>query len=86
MHKSKRENSIEHFLNSIMTQEEWENKLHKKINYFYEKYNSELEDYIYIEDKDQYNDLQIGGYIRYFNFNDELKWGGILEKNIILMI
>ena len=43
MHKSKREKSIEQFLDSIMTQEEWENKLHKKINYFYEKYNSELE-------------------------------------------
>jgi hypothetical protein len=80
MHKSKRERSIEQFLDSIITQEEWKNKLHKKINFFYEKYNSELEDYIYIEDINQYNDLQSGGYVRYFNFNDEIKWGGILAK------
>ncbi len=80
MHKSKRENSIEQFLDSIITQEEWEIKIHKKINYFYEKYNLELEDYIYIKNIDQYNHLKIGGYIRYFNFNDELKWGGILAK------
>lgn len=80
MHKSKRERSIEQFLDSIITQDEWDKKLQKKINYFYDKYTSELEDYIYIENLDQYNDLNIGGYIRYFNYNDELRWGGFLAK------
>lgn len=80
MHKSKREKSIEKFLDSIVTQDEWEKKMQKKINYFYDKYTSELEDYIYIENLDQYNDINVGGYIRYFNLNDELRWGGFLAK------
>lgn len=80
MVKSKRERDIDDFINSIMTEEEWKKKQSKKINYFYDKYSSELEDYEYIDTIEKYNNIINGGYVRYFNFNDELRWGGILAK------
>lgn len=79
--KSSREKDIEKFINdNVMTQKEWANIKKKKLNYFYEKYNSELEDYIYIDTLEEYNMIQVGGYIRYFNYNEEFRWGGILAK------
>jgi hypothetical protein len=93
MIKSERENNIDKFIDSIMTQNEWEKNIKKKINYFTEKYKNELEDYIYIKNIEMYNKIPLGSYIRYFNFNNELKWGGILLKkyksndfNIMLVI
>jgi hypothetical protein len=80
MEKSDREKKIDSFINNIMTKKEWEKKQNKKINYFYDKYSNELEDYIYIDTIEKYNHIMKGGYIRYFNFNDELRWGGILAK------
>lgn len=76
--KSDRENKTENFLKQICSQEEWEIKENEKINNFYKNFSNELEDYIYIKDKKMYKKIKTGGYIRYFNLNDELKWGGIL--------
>ena len=33
-----------------------------------------------IKDLEQFNKIK-GGYVRYFNLNNELRWGGILIKN-----
>ena len=76
--KSDRENKTENFLKQICSQEEWEIKENEKINNFYKNFSNELEDYIYIKNKKMYKKIKTGGYIRYFNLNDELKWGGIL--------
>jgi hypothetical protein len=80
--KSKREKQIDEFLNQLESQEEYEYNKKKKINFFKNKYKNELEDYYFIKDIKEYNKIQNGGYIRYFNLNDEIKWGGILIKKI----
>ena len=46
------------------------------INELYRKYSKQLNNYSYI-DNDIYN-LKKGGYIKYININNELKYGGIL--------
>ena len=78
--KSKRELQIENFLNDMQTQEEYENKLNKKLDIYFSKFKEELEDYIYIKNLEEFINLKKGGYIRYIDFNDKLKWGGILLK------
>ena len=78
--KSDREKKIDNFLKQFDTQKEWEEKMNNKIKKFYKNYKEELEDYIFIKNKKEYNKLKLGGYIRYINFNDELRWGGILLK------
>ena len=45
------------------------------------KYEIELNDYFYIN-SDNLDKMLVGGYIRYINVNEELKWGGILIKII----
>ena len=79
--KSKREKQLELFLSQIESQKEYEYNIELKIKEL-KKYKNELEDYQYIKDSKQYEKIQNGGYIRYFNLNDELKWGGILIKKI----
>ena len=64
------------------SQEEYEYNKKLKVESFKSKYNDELEDYNYIKNIEEYNKIQKGGYVRYFNLNDELKWGGILIKKI----
>lgn len=78
--KSDRENKIDKFLKQINSQNEWEKKLKKKIKKWKKKYEKELEDYEFVIDEDQFYCLKIGGYIRYFNLDNELRWGGILIK------
>lgn len=80
--KSKREKQIESFLSQLESQEEYENNIKNKVNEFKNKYKDELEDYNFVKDMKEFNKIQNGGYIRYFNLNDELKWGGILIKKI----
>ena len=91
LNKSKRELKIDQFVNHLGTQEEWEYDMNKKIKKLYEKYSEELEDYIFIKNKKEYNQISNGGYVRYFNLNNELRWGGILlrkdkNKEIDIMI
>ena len=44
------------------------------------KFKDELEDYAFVKDVETLYQLKIGGYIRYINLNNKLKWGGILIK------
>jgi hypothetical protein len=78
--KSEREKNIDNFINQLGSQDEWKNKINKKIKEFRTKYKKELEDYTYVYDTSNLYQLKVGGYIRYFNFNDEFRWGGILIK------
>jgi hypothetical protein len=80
--KSKREKQIESFLSQLESQEEYEFDIKNKVNEFKNKYKDELEDYTFIKDIEEYNKIQKGGYVRYFNLNEEIKWGGILIKKI----
>jgi hypothetical protein len=80
MKKSKRELDIDSFLNQLGTQEEYEYKNNIKINNLYKKYSEELEDYNYIKNIEDFNNIKTGGYIRYFDLNDNLRWGGIYLK------
>ena len=78
--KSKREKQIDSFLEQLETQDEYEDKVKRKVNSFFKEYSEELEDYNYISNIEEYNEIKKGGYVRYFNLNDEIKWGGILIK------
>ena len=51
------------------------------INYLKEKYEIELCEYKYISHKN-IDELKTGGYVRYIDMNEELKWGGILIRII----
>ena len=83
MYKSKREIELELFLNSIQKEEEDEIKKKKEIDNYYKKFNKSLEDYKYIVNLEEFKKLPYGGYIRYIDLNDELKWGGIFLKKYI---
>ena len=80
--KSKREKQIDLFLNQLESQKEYEYNRSKKIEEFKKKYKNELEDYKFVKDNYDFNNIEKGGYIRYFNLNEEMKWGGILIKKI----
>jgi porphobilinogen deaminase len=79
---SKREKQLDIFLNSIKTQEDWIKDKEKyiiKITNLYSKY---LEDYTIVKNISEYEMILVGGYVRYVDSMDELKWGGILIKKI----
>mgnify|MGYP006078337213 CR=1 FL=1 len=78
--KSKRELQIDTFIDNIETQTDYEKNNELIITKYYKKFNKELEDYKYIKNIDDFILLKEGGYIRYINLNDDLKWGGILLK------
>ena len=78
-----REKQISMMVDNIMTQEEWEKNKRKHIEKLFKKYNTELENYIWLENLEEYENIKLGGYIRYVNMNDEIKWGGILVKKRI---
>jgi hypothetical protein len=82
LEKSKREKQIDSFLEQIETQEEYENNIILKVKNFFKDYSEELEDYEYVKDLNNYNKMKPGGYVRYFNLHEELRWGGILIKKI----
>ena len=81
--KSKREKDIDKFLNSIKTEDQWKKEMKKKVKKWKEKYKKELEDYEFVYTSDELFQLKLGGYIRYINLNDELRWGGIYLKNFM---
>lgn len=78
--KSDREIFIDNLVDSIITEKEYKKKLEKKIKKWKKKYKKELEDYEFVYNSDEFYQLKIGGYVRYFNLNNKLKWGGILLK------
>jgi len=78
--KSDREKEIEQLIDNIITIKEWKQNMDSKILFLKNKYSKELEDYKFIYSIKKYNNIKKGGYIRYINLNDELRWGGILLK------
>jgi len=77
---TQRETDIVNIINSIKTQKQWEDEKNDYIDKMYKKYSKELEDYNVITNNKQYDNMELGGYVRYIDGDDELKWGGILLK------
>lgn len=73
--------NINKFIDNIITQNEWKKNKINELTILKEKYKTELDKYSIIEKKD-INKMKIGGYVRYINLDNELKWGGILIKKI----
>ena len=83
LEKSNREEKIDKLINKLIgSQEQWTIDMNKKITKWRLKYEKELEDYEFVYNVDEFYQLKMGGYIRYFNLNDELRWGGILLKKV----
>ncbi len=61
----------------MITQEEWEEEQMIRIEGLVIKYKNELSKYDLIKECD-IDELKPGGYIRFINYKDELKFGGIL--------
>jgi|TARA_B100000524_G_C23651793_1_gene370435 hypothetical protein len=76
---NKRLKEINEFINSIKTQEEYNDNLEKKFLKYKTKF-KELENYEPIKNLQHLYSLKMGGYIRYVNFDGELRYGGILLK------
>jgi hypothetical protein len=75
-----RKKQISNFIDEYFNNEEWEEDKNKFIDKISNKFYKELEKYIFVEN---INDIKLGGYIRYVNSYEELKWGGILKKIIV---
>ncbi len=73
-----RKTQISNFIDSYYNN--WEEDKNEFIEKISNKFYKELEKYIFV---DNINDIKLGGYIRYVNNCEELKWGGILKKIII---
>jgi hypothetical protein len=71
--------SINAFIDTIITQDEWENEYNERINVLINKYLDQLEKFNYII-KDEINNLKPGGYIKFINVDDNLIWAGVLYK------
>lgn len=82
MFKTDRERQNDSFIKNIITQKDWDADRKKKITELKEQYKSVLEDYNTVSNIKQYNELKLGGYIRYIDRNDNIKWGGILVKKL----
>jgi len=77
---NKRLKEIDMIVESFFSQKEHDNELKEKINIFYQTYKKELKNYNYVSSKEELNELKLAGYIRYFDRDDNLKFGGILIK------
>jgi hypothetical protein len=74
----KRKADILKIINDNYDEEKLHEKLNKRIERFEQKYSEELSEYMYIDYSDLLSKVHVGGYIRYVNYNNELRWGGIL--------
>jgi hypothetical protein len=81
--KTDREKDLDKFIESLGTEDDFKNKLIDKVEILYEQYEGELKDYKFVLDLNSYEKIKPGGYIRYINFDHNLKWGGILLKKVI---
>lgn len=70
---------ISNFVDSIISQEEWEYNYNKNIDDLITKYSKQLENYNYTI-TNEIDSLIIGGYIKYIDVNNNLNWGGALVK------
>ena len=71
---------IDEIINSIKNEDSYLKELYEKSNLFKKKFKNELEDYELITDLDSLYKLKSGGYIRYVNMKEEIRYGGILLK------
>jgi hypothetical protein len=55
-------------------------EINNNVKKWKEKYKKQLEDYEFVRNTEELYQVKIGGYIRYINLNEKLKWGGILLK------
>lgn len=83
LEKNDREKKLDMFMRTFKSQAKWENELTNNIIKWRKKYKKELEDYMFIKTIEDFNKLNKGGYIRYINLNDELRWGGFYVKSNI---
>ena len=74
------ETNINNIINSIKTQKQWEDEKQKYIDKMYKLYSKELDEYQFISNYTDYDNMALGGYVRYITGDDILKWGGILLK------
>ena len=74
---------IDDILKNLPSQKQWKDDIDKKINSWFKQYPKELEDYEFVYSLDQLrNEVKAGGYVRYFNNNEELRYGGFLVRKI----
>ena len=71
---------IDDIVNSIKPENEYQNSILKKIDKFKKDFSKELEEYIYVPTILKFKELKPGGYVRYINYDNEIKYGGILVK------
>ncbi len=71
--------NINNFIDSIISQEEWDNEYNRRIDFLINKYIKQLEKFNYII-KHEIDSLKMGGYVKYINNMDELIWAGVLYK------
>ena len=71
---------IDLIVEQFFPQKNYENEKIDKINKFKSKYKDELKNYNIINTKEELYNLKSAGYIRYFDREDNLKFGGILLK------
>ena len=71
---------IDTLVESLFPEDEYKKELENKINNFYLKFKEELDGYNYVSSKEELFNLKSAGYIRYFDKNDNLKYGGLLLK------
>jgi hypothetical protein len=76
-----REKNTNKFIDSLFSQENWEYNKNMHIDKMINKYNKELDKYLFIESYEELEKCKLGGYIRFIDFNDNLKWGGIYIKH-----
>lgn len=72
---------IDEIVSSIKSEKDYEKETKVKISFLKEKYSSELHEYNFVKTLEEFYNLKPGGYIRYVNFKDEIKYGGILVKS-----
>ena len=73
-----RKKQISNFIDNYYNN--WEEDKNEFVEKISKNFYKELEKYIFV---DNINEIKLGGYIRYVNSCEELKWGGILKKIII---
>lgn len=78
--KSNREKKLENFLSQLKTQKQYDIEINNNVKKWKEKFKKQLEDYEFVRNTEELYQVKIGGYIRYINLNEKLKWGGILLK------
>ena len=77
---NKRLKEIDEIVNSIKSESDYQTEILKKVDKFKKEFSKELEEYSFVPTILKFKELKPGGYIRYINDNNEIKYGGILVK------